>query len=127
MTRVLLVEDEPMILMAYKRMFEHAGHEVIIAGSALAAIDAIRHDTEDNPIDIIVLDLELHGTLSGLDVLAHTPPRIQRVILSGHSPEHVRERVDPLSTVPFYFSKPLDSSAHSHLLTIIAVAGRKSR
>jgi CheY-like chemotaxis protein len=62
--RVLIVDDEPEMLLATKRAIERSGISVMTAGNGLAALEALRN----TPIAAVVLDLVMPG-LSGWDVL----------------------------------------------------------
>lgn len=64
MTKVLLVDDDPMVLRIYQRGLAERGMEVQIAGDGLKAIKALR---EAKP-DAVVLDLMM-PQFSGVEVL----------------------------------------------------------
>ena len=58
---ILLVDDEPLILMDLEFAVEDAGHEFCSAGCVQHALEAI--DAEECPIDVAVLDFTLtNGT-----------------------------------------------------------------
>jgi two-component system KDP operon response regulator KdpE len=63
MTRVLVVDDEPHVLLALQTNLRGAGYEVAIAASAREALQL----AEENPPDAVVLDLVLPDGL-GTDV-----------------------------------------------------------
>jgi two-component system nitrogen regulation response regulator GlnG len=64
MARLLIVDDEPSILLAFRRAFGASGAEVLSAGTAAEGLDLAR----DNRPDVIVLDVHLPD-LSGLEAL----------------------------------------------------------
>lgn len=63
--RVLIVEDEALILMQLESQLEDAGH--VVVGTAVSAAEAVRLARQTLP-DIAFVDLQLHGGSSGLNV-----------------------------------------------------------
>ncbi|KQO60629.1 MULTISPECIES: response regulator [unclassified Methylobacterium] len=63
--RIVVVEDEALIVMQLEMLLEEAGHEVV--GTAVSASDAIAVARRTRP-DIVLIDLQLKGGSSGLDV-----------------------------------------------------------
>ena len=64
--RILLVEDEPLILMDVEIQLQEAGHEVISVSNADSAIGVLVHDT----IDVILTDIDMPGSMDGLKLAA---------------------------------------------------------
>ena len=65
MPRILIVEDDPSLAQLEASYLKACHYSVVIAGTGELAITAL---TDFNP-DLVVLDLELPGELSGWDVL----------------------------------------------------------
>ena len=63
--RILIVEDEALILMQIEMMLEEAGHCVV--GTALTAREAIALIPETRP-ELVLIDLRLGDGSSGIDV-----------------------------------------------------------
>jgi two-component system, response regulator PdtaR len=63
--RILVVEDEALILMQIEMMLEEAGHRVV--GTAMTAREAIALVYETRP-ELVLIDLRLGDGSSGLDV-----------------------------------------------------------
>jgi CheY-like chemotaxis protein len=61
---VLVVEDEPAVRAAIRRMLERAGFEVLEACDGNQAVE--EHATTD--LDLVVTDVVMPGTLNGADV-----------------------------------------------------------
>ena len=53
--RILLVEDEHIIALQTVKLLNENGFQVHIAGSAHAAIEAVKNQ----PVDLILMDIEL--------------------------------------------------------------------
>ncbi len=102
---ILLVDDEPMVLIAMERIFgTMLDCQVVKAASGAEALKIL----EQQPFDIVVSDMSMPG-MSGakfLDIVHELYPRAMRMVLSGRS-----SRDQGLSTVGSahqYFMKPGD-------------------
>jgi len=81
MARVLVVDDEPMILTMMQRVLERDGHEVFTAGTGREAIAVASAQT----FDLALVDYEMPNT-NGLKIfqqLCTLQPVCARVLLSG--------------------------------------------
>jgi CheY-like chemotaxis protein len=63
-TRIMIVEDEPSIFDYLKLVMDNLGYEVV--GHADNGDDAVRIAIEQQP-DIILMDISLEGSTSGID------------------------------------------------------------
>jgi CheY-like chemotaxis protein len=82
--RVLFVDDEPNTREIYRRLFELAGHDVVTAASAEAAVRAI----DDRPFDVAFVDIVLGGA-DGLTVVRHLrdhQPAARAILVSAYEP-----------------------------------------
>ena len=75
MARILVVDDEPDILLLHRLNLEAAGHEVLLAADGMKALERI---DEDHP-DCVVLDvmmpvLDGWGVLEALQGRPDAPP-----------------------------------------------------
>jgi putative nucleotidyltransferase with HDIG domain len=106
MTRVLLVDDEPMILRAMERVFrrERNWHTVTCSGG-LEALRAL----EAEPVDIIVSDLNMPGMdgITLLELVRDRHPEVARFVLSGHS-NHA-DALRAAAVAHQFFAKPFNS------------------
>jgi CheY-like chemotaxis protein len=64
MAKILLIEDDELMLRMYQRAFKNAGHNMILASSGKEGLDKIRQDK----FDLILLDIMM-PKMSGLEVL----------------------------------------------------------
>ena len=83
MAKVLIVEDEEAQRLLYETEISEMGHEVILAGDGIAAIEKVR---EENP-DLIVLDLMMPN-MHGLDALRKAlsiKPNVPVIIHTAYS------------------------------------------
>ena len=80
--RILLVEDEPLILMGIEASLEEAGHSVMAASNA---DDAIKQLTSSS-VDLILTDIDMPGSMDGLRLAAAVRdrwPPVKIVVMSG--------------------------------------------
>lgn len=62
MNRVLIVDDEPLVLRLLQRLVDRLGYEARAADSGEQAVELLQHET----FDVIVLDLRMPG-MSGVE------------------------------------------------------------
>lgn len=114
--RILLIEDDREQRDAYTLRLQADGYHVSFAPSALKAIDMLLHE---KPFDLVLLDYELDGTLSGLEVSGYLqnvaektgihPPAI--FLLTGHTKKELAYKTqvrNPLQGISFFFFKSQD-------------------
>ena len=102
--KVLLVDDNSMVLESVESMLTVLGHEVIPAISAAEGLEKFR---QTNDIDVVVLDVVMHG-MSGVemaDTLLKEDAGFPIVFASGFSNDLIQEELLHLPNVNF-LSKP---------------------
>jgi diguanylate cyclase (GGDEF)-like protein/PAS domain S-box-containing protein len=80
---LMLVDDEPNILNALKRLLRREGYQIHTAGSASEALELLAA----HPVQVIVSDHRMPG-MSGVEFLSRARdlyPNTRRIILSGYS------------------------------------------
>jgi len=108
MNRLLLIEDEEVILKALKRLLERNHYDVTIATTVESAIDQ-----QPQAFDLILADLRLPGA-PGTDIIAIADP-VPVVIMTSHA--SVRSAVEAMRNGAIdYIAKPFD---HNELLLVI--------
>ncbi|MWJ26697.1 response regulator [Halomonas sp. ZH2S] len=110
MARVLVVDDEPNIVLSLEFLMEQAGFDVVTAEDGESALACVK----DTVPDLILLDISLPG-ISGFDVLeqlradsdkAHLPI----IMLTAHGREVEREKGMALGADD-YITKPFSTQA----------------
>lgn len=118
--RVLVVEDDPLLLMLGVSVLEDAGFEAVEAESGDAAMDILRSDAT---FDVLFSDVDMPGKLNGIDLAALVRarwPLIEIIITSGH----MAARVADLPDRAVFFPKPYD--ARTVVKTIRTMSGQKN-
>ncbi len=102
--KILVVEDEGIVLLHIKRTLESLGY--IVAGTAAGGEEAIMKAMSDRP-DLVMMDIVLKGEVDGIDAaekirsLFHIPV----IYLTAHADESTLQRARV--TEPFgYIVKP---------------------
>ncbi|NSL55158.1 MULTISPECIES: HD domain-containing phosphohydrolase [Uliginosibacterium] len=80
---LLLVDDEPNVLSALRRLLRPSGYQLHLAGSGAEALELLSRE----PVDLIVSDMRMPG-LSGAELLAQARarwPDTLRILLTGYA------------------------------------------
>ena len=80
---LLLVDDEPSILSALKRLFRREGYTVLTAESGMAGLELMA----SHPVDVVISDGRMPG-MTGADFLGRARqlhPDTLRIVLSGYT------------------------------------------
>ncbi len=118
--RILVVDDEPSVLVTYRMILERQGYKVCAALSSEEARRCLDEDT----IELLLCDLSLEKQQSGFDVIdyAHRRnPDMPSVLLTGYATQEANDRADELG-IPVLF-KPID--IQQLLQTISEILGTK--
>jgi len=108
MSRLLIIDDEDVIRMSLRRMFERAGYDVEEADSVEQAT-ALPLDS----FDVIVSDLRLPGE-AGTAIISHVE-QVPVIIMTSYA--SVRSAVEAMKTGAVdYISKPFD---HDEMLLMV--------
>lgn len=108
MTRVLVVDDEPNIVLSLEFLMQQAGFEVITAADGETALAQVA----SQPPDLILLDISLPG-LSGFEVLERlrAQPALKDlpiIMLTAHGRDVEREKGLALGASD-YITKPFST------------------
>lgn len=89
--RILVVDDEPSVLVTYKMILQQQGHQVEVALTSRAALDLI----DRQPFDLLLCDLSLEEKHTGFEVIEAARrqlPGVVCVILTGYASPEVAEQ-----------------------------------
>ncbi|MGB8713295.1 MAG: response regulator [Onishia taeanensis] len=110
MAKVLVVDDEPNIVLSLEFLMQQAGFEVVTAEDGESALTRVA----EAPPDLVLLDISLPG-ISGFDVLERlranpTLTRLPIIMLTAHGREVEREKGLALGADD-YITKPFSTQA----------------
>jgi DNA-binding response OmpR family regulator len=106
--RVLVVEDETLVLFTLEAELSRAGFEVVLACDPASA--RARLDEEGIGLTGLVVDLNLSADETGFDVARHARtinPRITVIYISGNDPSQWEDQAVEGSA---FFAKPILSA-----------------
>ena len=123
MSLILVVDDEPDILMVVQMILRGCGHQILEASTGEMALQLLEHQ---NP-DAVLLDVRLPG-IDGLEVLerlrkASIHSVLPVIMLSASSGPSLVERASGLGCSGFV-AKPFDPEALIRTLNEALEAGR---
>ena len=103
--KILLVDDEPLIIEELQDAFELEGHDIESANCVPDALDVM----ENEAFDAVITDLKMPGTggLVLLEKVKKTWPETKVVVVSGHGAQTNKEEALRLGADAIY-AKPVD-------------------
>jgi two-component system cell cycle sensor histidine kinase/response regulator CckA len=91
--RVLVMDDEELVLGLAEELVKALGHEVELARNGAAAVEKYRAAMDSGrPFDIVILDLTIRGGMGGRDVIERLrviDPGVVAIVSSGYSDDAV--------------------------------------
>lgn len=102
---ILVVDDEPNVLVTYRLILQQQGYDVCAAMSAEEA----RNVLAEQPVDLLLCDLSLEKQESGFDVIEFAReinPDMPTVLLTGYATQDANDRAEERG-IPVLF-KPID-------------------
>ncbi|WP_221795867.1 HD domain-containing phosphohydrolase [Oceanobacter mangrovi] len=103
---ILLVDDEPAVLQALKRLL-HRNHDVMVANSAAEALQLL----EDQPFDLIISDMRM-PQMSGAELLKicfERWPDMVRILITGYADLESTIQAVNEGNIFRYVNKPWDN------------------
>jgi PAS domain S-box-containing protein len=91
--KILLLDDEELILDISKKMLNRMGYEVVLSKDGEDAIFLYKEARESgSPFDCVIMDLTIPGGMGGKDailILKEYDPEVKAVVSSGYSSDPV--------------------------------------
>jgi CheY-like chemotaxis protein len=80
-TRILVIDDEPFVLEALKRVLTSTAAVVVVASTADAGLSAMR----ESPVDLVIIDVILPGMdgVSAIKIIRRDYPSVRIIAISG--------------------------------------------
>lgn len=103
-TIVLVVEDEPLLLLMAGTLVEEAGFQPVYAANADEAVRILEQRAD---ISIVFTDVQMPGSMDGIKLAAavrHRWPPIKIIVVSGYKAIDIAD----LPTGSRFFLKPYD-------------------
>ncbi len=90
---ILIVDDEPSVLLTYAAILRQNGYEV----TGVASAEEAKHTLRDHSFDMLICDLALETSRSGFDVLEFARsryPTVPVILLTGYATRELAEEAD---------------------------------
>lgn len=108
--RILLMDDEDMILQLSHRLLDRLGYTVETAHDGVEAVEKYRAALEHHrPFDLVIMDLTVKGGMGGKEAMLHLKkldPAVRSIVSSGYSMDPImadykRYYFDEILSKPF--------------------------
>ena len=106
MAKILIIEDEPVVVSLLKRIITGMGHDVVVAEDGVQGLALAGSEN----IAIIVSDLHMPGEISGMDLirrLRSAKPQCAIVVVSGYPSPDVMGECEQMGITDF-LTKPFE-------------------
>ena len=115
MSRILVIEDDPIVSLAMENLLADAGY--LVLASCARGEAALRLAEHERP-DLILADVKLAGAMDGVDAVAALLPRyrVPVIFVTAHTDAATRARMTALAPAEI-LAKPI-----SDVLLLHAVA-----
>ena len=103
--KVLLIEDDPGIVVSLRRVLAEEGHEVLVETRGDTGLTRAR----DRSWDVVITDMRLPG-LGGLELIRElhaAKPRLPIILITGHGTTETAIEATKLGAYD-YMLKPLE-------------------
>jgi CheY-like chemotaxis protein len=91
--KILLMDDEQIILDVTQEVLSFLGYDVMFAKEGAAAVDLYRHEKDANaPFDAVILDLSVPDGMGGKEAiqkLREYDPSVKAIVSSGYTNDPV--------------------------------------
>ncbi len=91
--KILLMDDDEMILQLSRRLLDRLGYSVETARDGAEAIDKYRVALEQRqPFDLVIMDLTVKGGMGGKEAMLHLKkldPAVRSIVSSGYSTDPI--------------------------------------
>ncbi|HYN16061.1 MAG TPA: response regulator [Terriglobales bacterium] len=90
--RILVVDDEPSVLLTYQMILEQKGYEVVAAPSSAEARRALESSQQ---LDLLLCDLSLEEKDSGFAIIEYArrrQPGLPTLLLTGYAGKDISAR-----------------------------------
>ena len=104
---LLVVEDEPILLLLVQGILQRNGFSVLAAGNAAEALQL--WERHRNEIDLLLTDISLPDGMGGRELaeqLLVQKPELKVIYASGYTADSVSREIDGLSDSAHYLQKP---------------------
>lgn len=100
--KILVIDDEEIIIKSLSKLLEKNGYEVFIAKNGQDAIVM----TEEEDFDLIVADIRMPG-INGVETVESIKKKIPTIFITGYADEIIEKKAKVLHPIAYIY-KPFD-------------------
>lgn len=100
--RILVIDDEELIVRSLKKLLEKNGFDVFIAKNGQDALAM----AEEEDFDLIIADVRMPG-INGVETVQSMPKKIPTIFITGYADEEIKRRAKTLKPIAYIY-KPFD-------------------
>lgn len=104
-SHVLVVDDEPSVLLTYRLILEQHGYRVTASLSSKEAIAAL----DEHAMDLLICDLSLEHKHTGFEVIEYGRQRdaaVPAILVTGYASKDVTDKAERAGVTVLF--KPID-------------------
>jgi signal transduction histidine kinase/ActR/RegA family two-component response regulator len=128
--RVLVMDDEPMVLRAFSALLHKLGYDAVLVDDGWAAVTAYEEARwKGQAFDAVLLDLTVRGRMGGKEAvreLLARDPHARAIVMSGYSDDDVMREYARFGFCG-RLTKPFDTEAVREVLARVVASGGPSR
>jgi len=102
---VMVVDDEPSVLLTYRMILEQQGYQVTASISSKEAIAGLERGT----VDLLICDLSLEQKHTGFEVIEFArqrDPEVPAILVTGYASKDVMDKAEQSGIAVLF--KPID-------------------
>ncbi len=107
--KILVIDDEEIIIKSLSRLLEKNGYEVFVAKNGQDAIVM----TEEEAFDLILADIRMPG-MNGVEVVQSIYEKLQKnlkkipvIFITGYADEEIKQKAEAFKPIAYIY-KPFD-------------------
>ena len=128
--RVLVMDDEPMVLRAFSVLLHKLGYDAVLVADGCAAVAAYEQArSAGQAFDAVLLDLTVRGRMGGKEAMRELlarDPHARAIVMSGYSDDDVMREYARFGFCG-RLTKPFDTEAVREALARVVASGGPRR
>lgn len=128
--RVLVMDDEPMVLRAFSVLLHKLGYDAVLVDDGCAAVAAYEQArSAGQSFDVVLLDLTVRGRMGGKEAMRELlarDPHARAIVMSGYSDDDVMREYARFGFCG-RLTKPFDTEAVREVLARVVASGGPRR
>lgn len=104
--KILVVDDERIVLSSCRRVLEAEGYQVMLAPSASAALEVLKSQAESRPAALLIdIKMPVHDGMYLMEQVRSLHPELPIIVMSGYATAETMRQAAHLGAICF-IAKP---------------------